>query len=264
MSLSVSAQLFNFAIKTNNQQIIDEALSGAFVKLTQSYELNDTITNEHFGRNGKDYFSQIPFIGIETEEGTLFTKSVFTPWELDIDFSEYEGKYKPQLTQSDFEILNDGKTHTIKTIDFSNVTENANNFIILKDTIQNKKGLKLDSVSGGKNGWFVWLTSDRNLIEVDSVKLLSIKKDIEVPINGEALILSNPDINENIIGGFYLTPAQTEIGQITFILTGIILRNEDGWKLVFPAIHEHNEKKKLTPINSLDEEKLKQLKKKRK
>lgn len=263
-SLSVSAQLFNFAIKTNNQQIIDEALSGAFVKLTQSYELNDTVTKEHFGRNGKDYFSQIPFIGVETEEGTLFTKSVINPWELDIDFSEYEGKYKPQITQTDLVLLNEGNTYANKTIDFSKVTEKAKNFIILKDTIQAKKGLKLDSIYGEKRGWFVWLTSDRNLLEVDSVKLLSIKKDIEVPINGEALFLSDPDINENIIGGFYLTPTQTEIGQITFILTGVILRDANGWKLEFPAIQEHKEKKKLTPINSLDEDKLKQLKKKRK
>ena len=259
-----NAQFLNFVPKTNNQQLIDEALSGAFVKLTQSYELNDTITQEHFGRNGKDYFSQIPFIGIITEGGYLFPNVILSPWELDADFIEYKEKYKPQINQSDLIILNGKGNIRKESIDQSHLKETQKNFCLLNDTIETNKGIKLDSIPGEKNGWFVWLTSDQNINEVDSVKLFSIKKDIEVPINGEALFLSDPDINENIIGGFYLTPTQTEIGQITFILTGVILRNEDGWKLEFPAIQEHKENKKLTPINSLDEDKLKQLKKKRK
>ncbi len=72
IALPVNAQIFNFSLRTNNQQLIDKALEGAFVRINQSYELCDTVKNEHFGRNEKDYFSIIPFIGVETERGLIF------------------------------------------------------------------------------------------------------------------------------------------------------------------------------------------------
>ncbi len=54
-ALPTTAQIFNFSLRTNNQQLIDEALAGAFVKINQSYELCDTVKDEHFGRDGKDF-----------------------------------------------------------------------------------------------------------------------------------------------------------------------------------------------------------------
>ena len=41
ITLPMAAQIFNFSLRTNNQQLIDEALSGAFIKINQSYELCD-------------------------------------------------------------------------------------------------------------------------------------------------------------------------------------------------------------------------------
>lgn len=88
ISLPLSAQFFNLSLKTNSQQLIDEALVGAFTKIEQGYELCDTVSDEHFGRNGKDYFSLIPFIGIETERGLLFPNGALEPWTLDKDFAK--------------------------------------------------------------------------------------------------------------------------------------------------------------------------------
>lgn len=62
LAFPLNAQIFNFSLRTNNQQVIDEAMSGAFVRINQSYELCDTVQNEHFGRNEKDYFSIVPFV----------------------------------------------------------------------------------------------------------------------------------------------------------------------------------------------------------
>lgn len=59
VALPATAQIFNFSLRTNNQQLIDEALSRAFVRINQSYELCDTVKDEHFGRDGKDNTSVI-------------------------------------------------------------------------------------------------------------------------------------------------------------------------------------------------------------
>lgn len=267
VSLPTTAQIFNFSLRTNNQQLIDEALAGAFVRINQSYELCDTIKDEHFGRDGKDYFSIMPFIGIETEKGLIFPSVTLKPWLFDKDFDEYKGQYKPVVSETKLNILNSRKDNVVPRDVKSPLsgTDISNNLSVDSDSTQINQGLKVDTVPGVKNGWLIWLTSNSNLAESDSVRFTSIKKDIEVPIDGGYLHIDKPESSETVYGGIYVTPVQSSIGQLTFTLTGVMVLNEEGWVLEFPFIKESNEKKTLTPINGIpDGAKLNPLKKKRK
>lgn len=250
IALPMDAQIFNFSLRTNNQQLIDEALSGAFVKINQSYELCDTITNKHFGRDEKDYFNIVPFIGVETEQGLIFPTSCLSPWTYDKDFEKYKSKYKPQATQTKLNVLNgkDGMlTRNIKSpITGSAISEDL---CVFNDSTHKNCGLKIDTISGKKNGWLIWLSSTSNLSNTDSVRFTSIKKTIQVPLEGELLPLDKPEISENVYGGVYVTPVQSCIGQITLALTGVIVANEDGWHLDCPFIKMNEENETLTPIN---------------
>ncbi len=251
ITLPMNAQFFNFSLRSNNQQLIDEAMKGAFVKINQSYELCDTITNEHFGRNGKDYFSIIPFVGIETERGLILPITSATPWMCDIDYEEYKGQYKPLVTSTQTSKINKSgdKARIIKQPFVG--TKISKNVLLINDSTQQNLGLKVDTISGNKEGWVIWLSSNDNLTEIDSVRFSSIKKDIDVPIDGESMRIDKPDISEAILGGIYVTPIQSSIGQITFILTGVIYLDNDDWVVNFPFIRRDNEVKALTPINSV-------------
>lgn len=249
--LPLSAQIFNFSLRTNNQQLIDKALEGAFVKINQSYELCDTAKDEHFGRNEKDYFSIIPFIGIETERGLVFPSSTITPWTSDVDFNEYKDQYKPLVTGSTITLLNnsDKSVRSLTTpIAGEGLSERLS---LLNDSLQAVSGLPVDTVPGIKDGWLIWLASESNLVEADSVKLISIKKDIEVPIDGEPLHLEQPDVSGKVYGGIYVTPLQSRVGQISFTLTGIMVLDDEGWFIDFPFIEAPKQSKKLTPIESI-------------
>lgn len=265
VAIPASAQIFNFSLRTNNQQLIDKALSGAFIRINQSYEICDTLNDQHFGRDGKDYFSIVPFIGIETQEGLVFPSSVLTPWTNDGDFDKYKEKYKPLVTKTTVKLLNsveERPTGDINSpINGSIVTKHL---CTLSDTTQKSKGLLVDSLSGKKDGWFIWVSSNKNLADIDSVRFTSIKMDIEVPINGEFLQIDTPEISETVYGGIYVTPIQSAIGQITFKLTGVMVLDEDGWLLDFPFITESKENKPLTPIKgTIDGTKLNPLKTKK-
>lgn len=262
----MSAQLFNFSLKTNNQQLIDDALAGAFVRINQSYELCDTVKDEHFGRDGKDYFSIIPFIGIETEKGLCFPTDALSPWNYDRDFNEYSTKYKPITTATTIANLGTKKTISVNE-DFSLHGDSIKHSLsILNDSLVCNGGLRVDTVPGEKDGWLIWISSNDNIVENDSVRYTSFKKNIEVPIDGEYLTIGNPDISETVYGGVYVTPKQTAIGQITFELTGVMVRTEDGWDIVFPFIEAKKVVKALTPIGlpTPSSDKLNPLKKKRK
>lgn len=178
VSLPTTAQIFNFSLRTNNQQLIDEALAGAFVRINQSYELCDTVKDEHFGRDGKDYFSIIPFIGIETERGLIFPSATLKPWSYDSDFNEYKNQYKPLVTGSKLVLLNNSKDLVVRNVKELFAGNDISKYLCaLNDTTQNNQGLKVDTVPGLKNGWLIWLSSNSNLAESDSVRFTSIKKD---------------------------------------------------------------------------------------
>ncbi len=263
--LPLSAQIFNFSLKTNNQQLIDKALSGAFVKINQSYELCDTVSGEHFGRNKKDYFSIIPFIGIETERGLVFPTATLKPWTFDSDFNEYKGQYKPIVTHSQLSLLN-SPNNAVRSIE-SNITGEkvSERLSLLNDSVQSIRGLLVDSISGLKDGWLIWLTSETDIVENDSVKFISIKKDIEVPIDGEYLRIENPDLSGTVYGGIYVTTVQTGVGQLAFTLTGVMVLDDEGWIMDFPFIDAPKEAVTLTPIGSFrGKQGLNQLKKKKK
>ena len=262
VALPSTAQIFNFSLRTNNQQLIDKALSGAFVRINQSYELCDTVKDEHFGRDGKDYFNIVPFIGIETEKGLVFPASVQTPWINDRDFDKYKDRYKPISTKSTISLLNKVEEQAHKysgsPIDVLAMTKYL---CSMADTTHTGKGLNVDSISGRKDGWFIWVSSEKDLVETDTVKLTSIKKELEVPVDGEFFRIDTPEISDTVYGGIYVTPTQTAVGQITFTLTGIMVSDEEGWILDFPFITEKKENKPLTPIKGItDEKKLNHLK----
>lgn len=266
VALPTTAQILNFSLRTNNQQLIDKALAGAFVRINQSYELCDTVKDEHFGRNGKDYFSIIPFIGIETEQGLIFPSTTLKPWTYDNDFNEYKGKYKPLVTESKINILNHRDGYAVRNVELPFTGTSLSKYLsIYNDSIQHNQGLKIDTIPGLKNGWLIWLSSNSTLLETDSVRLTSIKKDIEVPTDGSSLHIEKLETNETVFGGIYVTPVQSSIGQLTFTLTGIMVLDEDSWVLDFPFMKAPQEVKILTPINGLSGGgKLNPLKKKRK
>ena len=259
-SFSMSAQLFNFSLRTNNQQLIDDALAGAFVRINQSYELCDTVNDAHFGRDGKDYFSIISFIGVETESGLLFPTATLKPWTYDKAFKDYQNKYQPLLTSTKITRLNGGCD-----VEFNSILVGDSIKHTLSILNNSTKGLRIDTVPGEKEGWIIWLSSNESLAANDTVRLTSIKKNIDVPIDGEHLTIDNPDISETVYGGVYVTPKQTAVGQITFELTGVMVMNEDSWDIIFPFIEAKMEPKILTPIISpLQSGKLNPLKPKKK
>ncbi len=110
----------------------------------------------------------------------------------------------------------------------------------------------------------IWLSSDKDIADIDSLKIISIKKEIEVPSDGECLPIDTPEVSGNIYGGIYVTPVQTGVGQLTFTLSGVMVLDEEEWIIYLPLIDIPKQKVKLTPIAGIREKHgLNQLKKRK-
>ena len=67
-SLGVKAQdlnSVNFNLFSGNQQIIHDATKDGLVIVSQSYQLEDTVTHQKFGRYGKPEFGQGYSVGVK-------------------------------------------------------------------------------------------------------------------------------------------------------------------------------------------------------
>lgn len=244
--LYMYAQLFNFSLRTNNQQVIDVALQGAFFKIDESYELCDTVRNEHFGRNEKNYFNKVSFVGVNTEKGLCYLSLAETPWVIDKDFEEYNGYYKPILTETNIKAFNDDSLKRIPIEKISSVQLNSQ-VSILPDASIFKQGLAIDSLPGEKEGWIVWISTSKTLSDADSVKYTSIYKKLHILEDGSPFKIDSPESTDSILGGVFITAKQVSVGHLCFSLVGMVIPKDTAWEISFPFIHTPL-KKVLTPI----------------
>lgn len=249
--LTAQGQLFNLAFRSNNQQILEEAIKGSFIKVIQSYELCDTSSNERFGREGNSYFNRIPFLGIETSKGLILPKSIINPWEVDEDFKKYEQQYKPLLTETSFlalKVMAPSCENVPQLLNTEN-TKPCNGFVCYNDSSIKNIGLEIDSLPGPKTGWLIWVTAPKDFAQTDSIKLISVRKDLDALENSEPIKIETPNVEDLILGGIYVLPIQTKIGQLNIYLSGIISFNNNEWGLSFPFIHKtQKEESPLSPV----------------
>ena len=259
------AQFMGFSMKSNNQIFIEQALKGAFSILEQHYQLKDTVNNEIFGREGKDYFSIIPYLAVRTQAGILINQDAAHPWLNDEDFKDYQSQYKPIVFKSlitDF--LPQQKSYESNPIiDDNNVRKLGESAFLLYTDSTKADGIACDTLSGSKAGWMVWIVKQATSNPKDSIRLISYKKEILVNKATDTLWVDTPNTEQEVLGGIYVDPVTTGIGQLTFKLTGVALWVENHWVLQFPFIKETIQKSsELTIIKS--EEKYNQLPKKKK
>ena len=247
------AQFLGFSIKSNNQIFIEQALQQTFVKLKQSYQLQDTIHNEIFGRNEKDYFSIIPFIGVRTQQGLLITLDAVHPWKQDDDFKTYDGQYTPivfqtRLTYLSSELESVLANPVVNEANIQRLTKSP--FALYVDTL-NHKGLSCDTVAGSKLGWMVWVIDMKTENRPDSIQLISYKKELFIKQATDTISVDIPNENQSVLGGIFVNPVQTNVGQITFLLTGVAVNKHGIWTLHFPFLSQSTKKgTELTIIKS--------------
>ena len=253
-----TAQLFNFSFKTSNQQFVEDAVRGSIVCIEQKYALSDTVSGDEFGRNGLDYFNYVDFIGVETDKGLLLYSEVLTPWEKDKDFAQYKGKYKPVLKASELVKLN-GANNGPTTLpeNFVSSLEDLKGLALSRDySLAIGEGLQTDTVAGTKEGWAIWIIRRSNSEKIDSVSYTCIRQQIEIPADGSCINATLPDVDNEVLGGIYVTPKVTAPGQLTFYINGVFACIDDNWKLLFPFVTEQTETpektetSRLTPIKA--------------
>lgn len=248
ISILLPLHIWGQVFKSDNQQLIEESVEAGLVIVSQSYQLEDTVTHQRFGRYGKSEFGKGYSIGVRISNKLIVQNSVVTPWSADPNFERYKKSHLPVPYKGAIREYGDTIVHEMSMRnDYIDKLHNTELFTIRDSTINVKQGFQLDTISGKKNGWLIWIVSDVSIEKSDSIhneSLMIYKSELSFSVDTCEVSIKAPSTKRNVWGGIYVTPMQTSVGQITFYLSGIIqYKGNDMWSVVSPFIKES-----ITPI----------------
>ena len=247
-------------IQTSNQQLIEEAIKEGVFIVHSYYRLQDTVASAYFGWQNQNWFGQSYSLGIRVKEGYYLMDKAIRPWVYDKKFEQYaqSNRLVPVISSSEYKMPVDT---SYTALPYNNVTTNVvqaqQHYFVQDSTLFHQKGYPVDNSDGLKNGWQVWLVVDKPMEEDNAQIPTFLIYRLELTFeNGEACYeVRDPSTNKHVLGGFYVLPIVTDIGQISFHLLGVLHQIEGRWQVVrlsdsTPSHMEHSlvTEDGLTPI----------------
>jgi hypothetical protein len=257
---------------TNNQKLIEQAVEKGFLVVEQAYQLEDTVTHQRFGRYGQDAFGHSYGLGIRVGQGILLRKSLLTPWEQDENFGRYRESHTPVLSLTCLRELNDSVKREVK-LSPDTLGLHSPSLFNAPDSTNHIIGFQVQRFQESEEGWLVWITANKAISESEkaSTTLTIYKKAIKFNADSLKYEVEAPQVSRIIWGGVFIVPMQTEIGQLTFKLGGVVVASGlNQWRLevptlpALPAVSAPTTSEELTPLNENDSSNNKKKNKKKK
>lgn len=228
----------------NNQDIVREAVKSTFFISQQSFQICDRETGELFGLNGKKEFGIQYSLGIKVPGGFLLNDEAVRPWVYNDKYKKYQNKYDPVFYQAKFSELSEEAKYDSLGYTLVGMQELVDTMVysLSSETFENK-GIVLDCTKGEKEGWAVWLTTDKatDLSQTTKLNYTIYRKKIVVEKIKQSFEIAKPDVGQDILGGIYVVPYYTEIGIVEFRLCGVMSKSKGGWKIHCPFVGMEDE-----------------------
>lgn len=219
-----------------NQQLIEAAIKNGIIIICQSYQLEDTTTHQRYGRYGNKEFGKSYSIGVKVNGGIVVTNKTMKPWEYDNNYSRYRDSHKPILYQTTVKELSDSSFTQIN-IGIDSIGS-PHGISIISDTVSyNGQGFQHRKYDGKTDGWIVLVTSPVDIQDCDSSRTVDhiiYRKNIEYHPDSLSYTIDVPQSTKKIWGGIFVVPQQTQIGELTFNLGGIIVETSPSSWQMFP------------------------------
>lgn len=225
--------------KSTATQWVENAVNSAFFLSRQSFQVRDKKTGELYGLNNKDEFGTEISLGIKVKNGYVLTDNAIRPWEYNDKFEKYKDGYTPVPYSSQYSEFADDMKYDSLDITESNINEllSSTLYLVTSNCLSNK-GLSIDYTKGEKIGWVVWACTDNDLNKNTKLQLTCYSMTVEASDTGN-IDIDTPD-NKKILGGIYVIPVNTDIGEMEFRISGIMVEIAGKWNIRFPFIGKEN------------------------
>lgn len=255
------AQFRSFAGPASaNQQLIEEAVRKGLFVVRQAYQLEDTTAESpaYYGRDGKSYFGQTYSIGARLNRGYVIDARLVAPWLEDTHFEEYRHstQYRPVISRTEYRDIQEITYHPLAFRAENRDSVPKGSVCQQQDSLFSA-GFSLWEEEGLCKGWVVLAVGEKPLNENDSVKisLLIYRTEVNLEADKQLYEIKAPATSLSVMGGIYVSPVVTGIGQLSFRLAGLVQQIEDKWYImgVKEATATDSVSGSLTPIGSQEE-----------
>ncbi len=235
---------------SQNQKLVEEALSDAFMIVHVEFQIEDTVSHERFNLEGKDFFGFTEGLCVKTSGGWIAPTPTVIPWINNTDVKKYP-EYKPVLSVASvlspadtvwkpLELKLLSKAESLEGIAYSCVA----------DTSSFGPGLFLGGFDKETEGWIVWVSRKGNKLSTTTYSHRVI------PTDSTTFGIGRKVVPDGVVGGFYVKTVYPSVGAIRFDLAGMMAKGPDGWKVVpLNGVEEQaakpvlaSEKPKLVPV----------------
>ena len=222
------AQMPNLSMVSGNQKFVEDAVKDGLFIVNQKYCLVDD-SLRHFGSDNRDYFGQTISLGVKANDGYIVDLRASAPQKFDPNFNAYADRYTARIKKTEYCMIGDTLFKPLSYSETETDTLVAERIFYQKNNVFENKGFMVDNANGDKSGWLVWVLSDDKEYSLQIVRgnLKFIASSTEYSI--EKVI--TPE-NKTIVGGVFVVPQNTAIGQVTFKLAGVIGKNAEQWFVV--------------------------------
>lgn len=226
----VFSQIQGISIGSGNQKFIEDAVKDGLFIINQKYCLADD-SMRYFGRGNMDYFGQTVSVGVKCDNGYVADIKAVAPHKFDPDFNAFADRYAAKIKKTEYCMIDDTLFKPLPYSETGIDTLVADHLFYYCSDVFENKGFVLDNTNDEKNGWLIWVLSDVNRIgysiQVVRANLRFMRGETEYRIER----IKSAD-NKKILGGVFVVPCYTAIGQVTFKLAGIIGENDGQWIVV--------------------------------
>lgn len=252
-----SQSLFN----SSSQQFVEQAVKDGIVLLRQDYQLLDTLSNTRYGWNHQEVFNSIYSVGFKVEGGYVVNERFVRPWNFDQRYRELrDTTYVPVISRTRSKSMADTVYTDVKyNPDYKRSIRDS--LIYRVDSLTHeRRGLRIDSSLGEKEGWLIWVTSADSLLQENTqLSVVTYKHQITIEENKKEYALPKPATSKNIVTGILVVPNNTQIGVLDFQIIGYAYQRGDDWYVIrdvdIATIPEQNNNVSLlTPVSTDDEE----------
>lgn len=256
LAISALAQDFrSLALSLPRNVLVSSGVDGGVFMMSHSYQLKDTVSAQLFGRYGNTEFGGTFGPAIKVQGGYVVHESVIEPWKYDENYTRYRDNYVPVTYKVGCrEFAENGQTVAIEGQIPEHQMLGASKYCIVKDSsLFEGKGFTVDVATGKKEGWCVWYTTPTVVESIDSlgkVTVLTTMKELTVSADQSRYEVEVPHTDANILGGIFVVPKQTAIGELSFLLAGIMVKGEEGWVIETPFL-AFNPGDELSPVEEI-------------
>jgi hypothetical protein len=255
LPLFIYSQLFaQFNIgQSSNQHLIESAVKDGILIVKQEYALQNVETGKLFGRNNQTFFGISYSIALKLNGDFVGGQKLAAPWKTDPNYCEFadNAKYTPVITKTQYRKVEMNSFETL-AFDTARVATIVPDYLYTWPDVKGDFGFQVDNTIGFKKGWLVWVTSSEGIQQQDSIaiELEIYRTEVDVVLDSVFYEIKVPNIKKPIIGGFYILPVVSRIGQVTFDLVGTLHLIDKKWNIVTFGAKEviENKNNELTPV----------------